>query len=141
MRVTPVSKVSNCCMVAVRALQSLVELPLEQLTPGFEVLPGTTAAGNVCTRLQNTGAPATETTGGYCAPALAEAMRSAILPPHPMLPTLLALDVCHSFCWSEWEKRFEGSDTVRARYCVRVVGWTNGPTFAWMATFLLFTSC
>src|SRR5260370_8991673 len=128
MRVTPVSKVSNCCMVAVRALQSLVELPLEQLTPGFEVLPGTTAAGNVCTPLQNTGAPATETTGGYCAPALPEALRSPILPPHPRLPPLLALYVCHSFCWSEGQKIFQATATARPTHLTHLLLSTTPPT-------------
>src|SRR5258707_10076095 len=103
-------------MVVVRALQSLVELPLEQLTPGFDALPGTTAAGKVCAPLQNTGAPARETTVGYWDPALADAMRSAICPPHPRLTALLAFEVCHSFCWSEWENRFTGTGTVCARY-------------------------
>src|SRR6516162_7628018 len=71
-RVTPVSKVSSCCMAAVRALQSLVEAPVEQATPGLDALPGTTVAGRVCTPVQKTGAPATETTVGYCAPALTD---------------------------------------------------------------------
>src|SRR5215469_10823279 len=76
----PVSKVSNCCAACARALQ--IDVPSEQLMPAR--LPGWIDTGFVAVPLQKIGAPATETTAGYCAPAFSGCSTSATLPAHPV---------------------------------------------------------
>src|SRR5207248_1184274 len=87
--------------------------------------------------LQKMGAPANETTAGYCAPAFIDCTASATRPAQPDGNFESTPAVCIWFCWSEWEKRLAGSCTVRLIYCVRLVGTTRFPTLAMMATFLL----
>ena len=61
---------------------------------------------------------------------LKASVRSARRPPQPEAKALSAMLLCHSTCWSLWEKSDIGSGTERARYWARVVGTASVPTLA-----------
>ena len=49
-------------------------------------------------------------------------VRSARRPPHPVVNGLSGMLLCHSTCWSLWEKSWDGSGTDCAVYWALVVG-------------------
>src|SRR5678816_426490 len=82
--------------------------PSSLRAPSRRVGAAAIARGRAVLPLVKIGVPASDVTGGNEVVFRALAL-SAMRPPQPDALALVDTEVCHWFCWSEWENRFRGS--------------------------------
>src|SRR5258707_13501960 len=68
---------------------------------------------------------------------LSEYSRSADRPPQPVLEGWSSIEVCHSTCWSLWEKSCAGVATLWLKYWALVRGARSVPALTRTAAFPL----